>query len=131
MQVGIKNAFVLENIFGTTEVFNGAEIYNIVWFLRSDRIELSIIPQCEPVNPPEKWNEREEWDGVNIVLDLFILREIDMNITENKLYIDSCLMRQENGINIFECRVNNNKYIKFKYVEARIQFIKPIIREEL
>lgn len=121
---GIENSFILNNLFGTDEVFDKVILYDFKYIYNINRMYLDVICTLPIYNVPKKWVLDSKacvtilFEGIeNIVCSVkgknIVLNSWNIEVSgdyEKLLYVSS----------------GGRSILKLKYKMARIQNIKPV-----
>lgn len=124
MHIKMDNEFVLNNMFGTSEILENSKIVDIKYMPIMQRLTVIFSVCCDVKNPPKRW---KDWNRVEIEIDFFDVREFDSKIENGPFLITSLKSDLENSYCILKINQGNKSYLNVKYSGARIQSIKPII----
>ena len=122
---GVDNSFILENIFGSEDVFKGAEIINIIWKLYDSRMEFEIQTKCKVINLSDRW-KKLDWDYINIIIELFGANKVNLDINQEKFHISSLNIEEDGSKYIIKIYSGNKCCIESRFDIARIHNIKPV-----
>ena len=127
---GVDNSFILENIFGSEDVFKGAEIYNIIWVFDDSRMEFEIQTKCKVINPSTRWKNLD-WDYIYIRMALYGVEKINFDVNYNeKIHISSLDIKEDGSRYIIKIYSGNKCWIESRFIDARIHNVHPVCLEE-
>lgn len=127
--LGIDNSFILENMFGSADIFKNAEIINIIWRLYDSRMEFEIQTKCKVINLSDRWKNLD-WNYINIIIELFGANKVNLDVNQEKIHISSLDIKEDGSRYIIKIYSGNKCCIESKFDIARIHNVKPVYLEK-
>lgn len=127
MLQGFLNGFVIDNIFGESDIFSGAEIKNIIFYPMSATLSMEVLTKSRVVNPPPRWSKRGKWDFICLEIDIFTIREFCCTLNKMSLIVSDFTIEEKSGKYRFEIIEQSGNHISFETESgAQIQRITPM-----
>lgn len=124
MLPGIDNYFVLEKIFGTSNIFDNSEIILLNIFWNEGEVKLEIRTTCAIIEPPKRWKANyTKWAYVYITLHGVncISMSLRANIEDKPLKIIQGKVEPLGSVSMLELMCDNNQYFKCNFLIGRVQ----------